>query len=128
MSGKVVLPTGDPRRPDDAKAYPRLSAEAEEDNLPIMFVVSMFVSLAGFLLKHKVLSWLAVYTCAAGMANLKGSSGVQHIISATMFAMMGLVATYTHTGPRGLAAIFPQHYGAAAAGGAPPAAAAAGPA
>jgi hypothetical protein len=52
-------------------------------------------------------SWAAVFLCAAGLANLSSSCGLQHVTSSIAFSIMGLVATYTHTGPTGLAALFP---------------------
>jgi hypothetical protein len=178
---------GDPRRPQDAKRFPRAAAGADDSALDTYFLVSMFVGLAGFILKvrgngrerqqaqagassraagacarravrcrrgagrlapapppppcgshpagvhrpaaarshppanalpdrpplirpapqHKLLSWAAVFICAAGLANVSANCALQHITSSIAFSIMGLAATYAHTGPTGLAALFP---------------------
>jgi hypothetical protein len=64
------------------------------------------------------LAWVAVLVCVVGLANLKSTSGMQHVASAVVFSIMGVVANYLHTGPRGLAALFPPRPTADA--GAPP--------
>ncbi|GBF98607.1 hypothetical protein Rsub_10796 [Raphidocelis subcapitata] len=114
MSGKVTPSSGDPRRPDDARRFPRTAAGLDESGLDNYFLFSMMVALAGFALKNKMIAWCAVFVCAAGFANLSRGSALQHVTSSIAFSVMGLVASYIHEGPTGLAALFPAPKAAAA--------------
>ncbi|KAI8465412.1 MAG: hypothetical protein J3K34DRAFT_437196 [Monoraphidium minutum] len=115
MSGKAAVPGGDPRRPEEAQRPPRPAADEEIDGY---LVLSMMVGLAGFMLKHILLAWVALFVCVIGIANLKSTSALQHVMTSVVFSIMGLVANYTYVGPRGLAAVFPPRPEAAAAGAA----------
>lgn len=55
----------------------------------------------------KLVAWAAVCAVAYGLANLTSATGTQHVISAAMCSVMGLVATYANDGPSGLSALFP---------------------
>ena len=50
-SPQVTPVGGDPRRPADARRFPRAAAGLDEPGLDNYFLVSMMVSLAGFVLK-----------------------------------------------------------------------------
>lgn len=57
--------------------------------------------------QHTLMAWVALLVAIVGIANLKSTAGMQHVVSAAVFSVVGLIGCYTHQGPRGYAAIFP---------------------
>jgi hypothetical protein len=59
-TSKAAAIGGDPRRPADAKRFPRAAMGLDDSAVDTHFLLAMFVGLAGFGLKHKLVAWLAV--------------------------------------------------------------------
>mmetsp|Transcript_50150 Transcript_50150/g.129075 ORF Transcript_50150/g.129075 Transcript_50150/m.129075 type:complete len:108 (-) Transcript_50150:860-1183(-) len=85
-------PLSDPRVKETEKEFKREKTEGEGDYYTLL---SLLAGVAGFMLKYKSATWLALVFALGSIANINSYEvDYKQIVSSNMFAIMGLVMNY----------------------------------
>ncbi|XRB07825.1 PAT complex subunit Asterix [Pycnococcus provasolii] len=92
----TALPTGDPRRPLEAKKYKRPPPPKEEDMPPdLIGIAGALFGMGGTLLRWKPCAWLAAFCCASSLTNIKvAENDLKQVVSNVTFSLTGLLVCY----------------------------------
>ncbi|KAM0937480.1 putative PAT complex subunit Asterix [Dioscorea sansibarensis] len=85
----------DPRQPATAKVYVPPAVAPQDMPFDYSGFFAVIFGVAGFMLRYKLCSWLAIIFSVQAISNMKNfENDFKQISMAMMFGIMGLIATY----------------------------------
>eukprot|EP00993_Chasmostoma_nieuportense_P006490 NODE_7121_length_464_cov_7.860534_g6955_i0.p1 GENE.NODE_7121_length_464_cov_7.860534_g6955_i0~~NODE_7121_length_464_cov_7.860534_g6955_i0.p1 ORF type:complete len:115 (-),score=47.45 NODE_7121_length_464_cov_7.860534_g6955_i0:118-426(-) len=83
------------KRPAGEYVYQQPTIATEDLPPDFTAIISLVLGILGLMMRYKIASWIALFTCIVTLANMRWSEAdMKQVLTCVMFSVLGLVMNY----------------------------------